>query len=216
VISSSARRLSPAIADAPRPLDRWKLATCLLTVVATVLAFDAWHRRGPALPAARASSQRPARAGSHAATLRQLRIPAHMVGIDEQALIDELGRTRSTLRIAILCERLGFVGTDRALDVLEALSHDRRSGVPEAAIAALGHIGSDNATSLLLTMSSDGVLRVRGAAIAALGRTGQARARDALMAIAKRSHDPMRGTAIAAVTTWSTSSAPCRSATSRS
>src|SRR5690606_38642913 len=108
-------------------------------------------------------------------------------------------RARSAQQIAILCERLGFVGTDRSLDALGALAGDHRGGVPESAIAAIGHIGTDRATSMLLELEGSPVVRVRQAAIAALGRTGQERARERLMALAVAPGDPQRAAAIRAL-----------------
>ena len=95
-------------------LARWKIATAGMAGIALFFAV-----RGGSGGAGMAGlvpggggGARPV-TGSRALTLRQLRIPAHVVGLDEDAILRDLARARSTQQIAILCERLGFVGTDR-------------------------------------------------------------------------------------------------------
>jgi HEAT repeat protein len=180
----------------PHPsVARWRVATGLLAGSTLFFALRAGPSGGAApTPAAQVASQ-----GSRAATLRHLRIPGHLVGLDEDQILRELEGARSVQQIQVLCERLGFVGTDRALDLLGGLARDRRPGAAEAAIAAIGHIGTDQATTALLGLLDRTSMRVRAAAVRALGMTDQDRARDQLVALASRRGDPLRGAAIAAL-----------------
>ncbi|HWM86457.1 MAG TPA: HEAT repeat domain-containing protein, partial [Kofleriaceae bacterium] len=150
-------------------MTRWKIATAVLAVTTVFFALRG-GRPGPAAPPEPGAGG--AAPASRAATFRQLRIPGHLVGLDEEAILRDLERAGSLQQVQVLCERLGFVGTDRSLDLLRRLARDRRAGVAEAAIATAGHIGTDAATAMLLELLDGTSMRVRGAAVSALGRTG--------------------------------------------
>ena len=186
-----------------QPLARWRIATAVLAVTTAFFALRSWSSQRGASPFPGPSGDGPshvaAASASRAATMRQLRIPGHLVGFDEDQILRELEHARSLQQIQVLCERLGFVGTDRSLDLLGKLAHDRRSGVAEAAIGAIGHIGTDEATSALIALLDGTSVRVRGAAVAALGQTGQARARERLIQLASRRGDAQRTAAIYAL-----------------
>src|SRR5688572_19655279 len=175
-------------------LDRWKLSTFALAGVSLFLGLRTW---GGGDDAANQNEAPPST--SRAAGLRQLRIPGHLIGIDERALLRQLRHARNVAHIRLLCERLGFVGTDRAVDALAELAKDPRPGVADAALSAIGHIGTARATTLLLEIAGSPASRYRAAAIAALGRTGQDRARGKLIAIARARGDHHRTDAIAAL-----------------
>jgi HEAT repeat protein len=183
-----------------QPLTRWRIATAVLAVTTGFFALRGRGER-PAVPPAPGAGigASGAVAGSRAATLRQLRIPGNLVGLDEDAILRDLARAGSVQQIQVLCERLGFVGTDHSLDLLGKLAHDRRPGVAEAAIAAVGHIGTDSATSLLLQLLDGTGMRVRGAAVAALARTGQPEAKQRLLQLARTRGDAQRIAAISAL-----------------
>src|SRR5262249_4272663 len=110
----------------------WKVATCALALSTGVLAMRTGPR--PAAPPVAAKVCRvPARAPERS-------------GGDEASLLAALESTNNAVEIAALCEKLGLVGSERALPALARLAEDPRVAVAEAAVAALGAIGGDDAT----------------------------------------------------------------------
>src|SRR5262245_10888816 len=124
----------------------WKVAACTFAVT-TAVAVARPMRQPPAARATAAAAAAPRRAPVRPS--------------DEDALLRELEAADGSVEIAALLERLGKVGSERALPLLARLADDRRIAVAEAALAALGRVGGDDATELLLSFAERGRPRAR-------------------------------------------------------
>ena len=62
--------------------------------------------------------------------------------MSQHDLVDRIRAARSVKDVQLLCEKLGAVGDDDAVDNLQALLTDPRKGVPEAVLGAFGQIGT--------------------------------------------------------------------------
>ena len=178
---------------------KWKISTCLFAATTIiVLARSSSHE---AVPDARADIATRTASGSHsrAAALRSLRIPARAIGVSERQLIADLKRAKHPRQIAIIAEKMGFVGTDRSVEALSALIDDRRPGVAAAALMAIGHIGTEGATKRLLDMLDTVANNQQHSVIMALAKTGRREARNALMKRAQRHAHPQQYAAVMAL-----------------
>ena len=178
----------------------WKKLSAALTVVSLFLGWRLY--RQPTIPSDAAPVvDRKAIPTSQALSLRQLRIPAAALGLDERQLIRQLRSTTNPNRITLLTKKLGFVGSDLALEALMELAEDARPVVSRAAIEAIGQIGTTAATRFLLATEKSASKALRETAIAGLGFTGADSARERLVAIAADDGDPAQARAIQALTT---------------
>src|SRR5688500_11117674 len=118
------------------PTTRWKLATFVLGVTSIALVARGDGDREPTAMTASATEPAPR---SQSEGRRQLRIFGPR-GIDEAGVIRQLREERDARRTVVLCEKLGAIGTDRAIAPLGELAGDRRAKVATAALRAIGQI----------------------------------------------------------------------------
>ncbi|HEY6033422.1 MAG TPA: HEAT repeat domain-containing protein, partial [Kofleriaceae bacterium] len=133
-------------------LTRWKLSCALLAAVAGY----AWvGHRGAARnePAATVTGQR---SGTVPFALRRpIHVAPEAIGVSQHDLVDRILAARSVHDVQLLCEKLGAVGDDDAVDNLQTLLTDPRRGVPEAVLGAFGQIGTQHAIDVVIQATSD-------------------------------------------------------------
>ena len=139
----------------------WRIAAMFFALTTALL----WvYPRGGAMPPAPRASRL-----ADGASLARLRAPVTRAGGAEDDLLEAALSSEDTQLTVRLIEKLGIVGSERAVEPLAMLVEDARPGVAEAALAAIGGIGGDLAARLLLSYCDAGRLRTRQAAVAALG-----------------------------------------------
>lgn len=173
---------------------RYQLA-CAILAATTAGALVLGHRPATSAPSAPVA----ARAAAGDRLRRPVRVDAASLGLSEAALIDRLLAATGAREVRLVIDKLAVVGTDDAVVALAPLADDPRSGVPEAAIAAIGAIGGARATEAIFALLDDARPRVRVAAVSALARLDGPRPLAALLAMSGDRRDPARLSAIAAL-----------------
>jgi HEAT repeat protein len=135
---------------------------------------------------------------------RPLRVSAAALGLSEAELIARLASARSVAEVALYVDKLGLVGTDRAIGPLLTVASDLRGSLPEQALTAIGKIGSADAVAALIELTEDERPRQRGAAVSALAVAGGDDARAVLTAIAQDRGDRSARTRSTPWARWAT------------
>jgi HEAT repeat protein len=156
---------------------RWKL----LCGVLTALTVYSWTRSSGVERAHAAASTR-----QHVIGYRPLRVSAAALGTSTDEIVERLLASHSQSEMRKLCEQLGAVGDDAAIDAVMRLVSDPRPGVPAMVISAIGTIGTDHAVEILVDLADDPRSDIKWTAIYSLGSTGNERAETFLISLAKR------------------------------
>lgn len=173
---------------------RWKIACLAFAAVAAMLAvrMRSASRDVAAVPVSGASP-------IPLALRRPIRVAPAALGISERELIERIVAAKSLRDIRLLCEKLGVVGSDDAVDALVGLLADSRPGVPQAILGAFVVIGTERAIDVVIETTRDDREMVRRAAIESLGYSQSAKAEQLLINLSAKAGDPAQETAIAAL-----------------